>query len=194
MTLNSYKERLYLPLSNKYMLFQLREQLEKNEEIITKRSAPSIFNKNVCIVTHLQRYIKKNLVSKTFYMASFCYIQDRNVFCGATYLATRYVIKNDLAEIKMDTRLKIDIKFVNNRPDIFIFYTMKREIILIEVGITSQDNLQQVEMEKMKKYELLKVFTATKCINKTQEIQREHYHVCYREIEKFYPTRCVTEF
>ena len=55
----------------------------------------------------------------------------------------------------MDTRLKIDIKFVNNRPDIFIFYTMKREIILIEVGITSQDNLQQVEMEKMKKYELL---------------------------------------
>ena len=64
-------------------------------------------------------------------------------------------MENDLAEIKVDTRLKTDIKFANNRPDIFIYDKIKREIILIEVCITSQDNLQQVELEKVKKYELL---------------------------------------
>ena len=55
----------------------------------------------------------------------------------------------------MDTRLKTNVTVVNNRPDIFIYDKIKCEIILIEVGITSQDNLQQVELEKVKKYELL---------------------------------------
>ena len=32
---------------------------------------------------------------------------------------------------------------------------MKFKIILIEVGITSQDNLQQVELEKTRKYDIL---------------------------------------
>jgi hypothetical protein len=143
--------------------------------------------------------------------ATFCYIQDRNVFWGAAsacqhcgkagktvdHLATRCdrmlghdytrrhnevvrclhlllankygfkrskkvrghsvqeIMENELAEIKVDTRLKTDIKISNNRPDIFIFDKRKQEIILVEVGITSQDNLQQVELEKTRKYDLL---------------------------------------
>ncbi|KAK1349051.1 hypothetical protein LUQ84_001732 [Hamiltosporidium tvaerminnensis] len=43
----------------------------------------------------------------------------------------------------------------NNRPDIFILDKKKNKITLIEVGITSQDSLQIVETEKLRKYDLL---------------------------------------
>ncbi|KAI5168773.1 hypothetical protein PAEPH01_0406 [Pancytospora epiphaga] len=39
-----------------------------------------------------------------------------------------------------------------NRPDIFVLDKKRREIILIEVGITSQDRLVTVKTEKMHKY------------------------------------------
>ena len=42
-----------------------------------------------------------------------------------------------------------------NRPDIVIHDKKKKEIILIEVGITSQDLLQTVENEKARKYDVL---------------------------------------
>ncbi|TBT99947.1 hypothetical protein CWI36_1794p0010, partial [Hamiltosporidium magnivora] len=41
------------------------------------------------------------------------------------------------------------------RPDIFILDKKKNKITLIEVGITSQDSLQIVETEKLRKYDLL---------------------------------------
>ncbi|TBT98515.1 hypothetical protein CWI36_2356p0010, partial [Hamiltosporidium magnivora] len=59
------------------------------------------------------------------------------------------------AEIRVDTRIKTDVKIRNNRPDIFILDKKKNKITLIEVGITSQDSLQIVETEKLKKYDLL---------------------------------------
>ena len=65
------------------------------------------------------------------------------------------VIENDFAEIKIDTRIKTDIKISHNRPDIFIFDKYKNEIILVEVGITSIDNLNKVENEKLRKYDIL---------------------------------------
>ncbi|TBU20148.1 hypothetical protein CWI38_0125p0030, partial [Hamiltosporidium tvaerminnensis] len=55
----------------------------------------------------------------------------------------------------VDTRIKTDVKFRNNRPDIFILDKKKNKIILIEVEITSQDSLQIVETEKLRKYDLL---------------------------------------
>ena len=64
-------------------------------------------------------------------------------------------MKNERAEIKVEIRIRIDIKITNNRPEIFIFDEQKHEIILIEAGITSQDNLQQVELEKAKEYGIL---------------------------------------
>ncbi|TBT97257.1 hypothetical protein CWI37_2390p0010, partial [Hamiltosporidium tvaerminnensis] len=52
-------------------------------------------------------------------------------------------------------RIKTDVKIRNNRPDIFILDKKKNKITLIEVGITSQDSLQIVETEKLRKYDLL---------------------------------------
>ncbi|KAF7682732.1 hypothetical protein TCON_2051, partial [Astathelohania contejeani] len=56
------------------------------------------------------------------------------------------------AEIRVDTRIRTDILVKHNRPDIFIYDKRENMVILVEIGITSQDNLQQVEVEK--KYDL----------------------------------------
>ncbi|KAI5176648.1 hypothetical protein PAEPH01_2411 [Pancytospora epiphaga] len=42
-----------------------------------------------------------------------------------------------------------------NRPDIFVLDKKRREITLIEAGITSQERLVTVETEKMHKYDIL---------------------------------------
>ncbi|TBU11988.1 hypothetical protein CWI38_0947p0010 [Hamiltosporidium tvaerminnensis] len=65
------------------------------------------------------------------------------------------ILNNEYAEIRVDTRIKTDVKIRNNRPDIFILDKRKNKITLIEVGITSQDSLQIVETEKLRKYDLL---------------------------------------
>lgn len=65
------------------------------------------------------------------------------------------VMENENAEIRVDTRIKTDLKIANNRPDIFIYDKKAREVILVEVGITSQDSLQKVESEKVRKYDIL---------------------------------------
>ncbi|KAF7683156.1 hypothetical protein TCON_1633 [Astathelohania contejeani] len=64
-------------------------------------------------------------------------------------------MENEKAEIRIDTRIRTNILIKNNRPDIFIYDKKENEIILVEVGITSQDNLQIVETEKKRKYDLL---------------------------------------
>ncbi|KAF7683023.1 hypothetical protein TCON_1766 [Astathelohania contejeani] len=65
------------------------------------------------------------------------------------------VMENEGAEIRVDTRIRTDILIINNISDIFIYDKKENEIILVEVGITSQDNLQIVETEKKMKYNLL---------------------------------------
>ncbi|TBU19927.1 hypothetical protein CWI38_0170p0010, partial [Hamiltosporidium tvaerminnensis] len=65
------------------------------------------------------------------------------------------ILDNEYAEIRVDTRIKTDVKIRNNRPDIFILDKKKNKITLIEVGIISQDSLQIVETEKLRKYDLL---------------------------------------
>ncbi|TBU11464.1 reverse transcriptase [Hamiltosporidium tvaerminnensis] len=65
------------------------------------------------------------------------------------------ILDNEYAEIRVDTRIKTDVKIWNNRPDIFILDKKKNNITLIEVGITSQDSLKIVETEKLRKYDLL---------------------------------------
>ncbi|MGL5690654.1 MAG: hypothetical protein ACRDD8_07515, partial [Bacteroidales bacterium] len=65
------------------------------------------------------------------------------------------IIENEYAEIKVDTRIKTDIHLTHNRPDIFIYDKIKKEITLIEVGITCSERLNIVENEKLRKYDLL---------------------------------------
>ena len=55
------------------------------------------------------------------------------------------VVANENVEIRVDTRIKTDIKIQHNRPDLFVFDKKKKEITLIEVGITNLDLLTQVE-------------------------------------------------
>ncbi|KAK1347161.1 hypothetical protein LUQ84_003351 [Hamiltosporidium tvaerminnensis] len=62
---------------------------------------------------------------------------------------------NEYAEIKVDIRMKTDVKIRNNGLVIFILDKKKNKITLIEVGITSQDSLQIVETKKLRKYDLL---------------------------------------
>ncbi|KAF7670581.1 hypothetical protein TCON_2800, partial [Astathelohania contejeani] len=62
------------------------------------------------------------------------------------------VMENERAEIWVDTRIRTDILVKNNNPDIFIYDKKENEIILVEVGIASQNNLQVVETEKKKKH------------------------------------------
>ncbi|TBU10160.1 hypothetical protein CWI38_1977p0010, partial [Hamiltosporidium tvaerminnensis] len=65
------------------------------------------------------------------------------------------ILDNEYAEIRVDTRIKTDVKIRNNRPDIFVLDKRRNKITLIEVGITSQDSLQIVETDKLRKYDLL---------------------------------------
>jgi hypothetical protein len=62
---------------------------------------------------------------------------------------------NERAEIGVDTKIKTDIKVQNNRLDLFILDKKSNEITMVEMGITKQDQLQKVEVEKHKMYYLL---------------------------------------
>ncbi|TBU13199.1 reverse transcriptase [Hamiltosporidium tvaerminnensis] len=84
------------------------------------------------------------------------------VRCLHLLLLNRYKFKSSkrirshsYADIREDSRIITDVKIRNNRPDIFILDKKKNKITLIEVGITSQDSLQIVETEKLRKYDLL---------------------------------------
>ncbi|KAL6122103.1 hypothetical protein NUSPORA_00896 [Nucleospora cyclopteri] len=54
---------------------------------------------------------------------------------------------NEDIEIPVDNRIKTNVKIQCNKPDLFILDKRKILITLIEVGITSQDNLQSLETE-----------------------------------------------
>jgi len=62
---------------------------------------------------------------------------------------------NSDVEIRVDTTVATSTKQSANRPDIVIHDKKRKEIILIEVGITSQDQLQIVENEKARKYDVI---------------------------------------
>ena len=65
------------------------------------------------------------------------------------------IVSNRDVEIRVDTRVKTDIKVAHDRPDIFVLDKRNKLATLIEVGITSQDQLKTVETEKCHKYDLL---------------------------------------
>ncbi|WUR03840.1 reverse transcriptase [Vairimorpha necatrix] len=64
-------------------------------------------------------------------------------------------MENDRAEIRVDTRISTNIKVTHNKPDILVFDKKKKEILIVEVGITNQDRLTIVENEKLRKFDLL---------------------------------------
>ncbi|XP_029654797.1 uncharacterized protein LOC115228332 [Octopus sinensis] len=65
------------------------------------------------------------------------------------------VVSNEFVEIRVDTTISTDTAVANNKPDIFVHDKVRNTITLIEVGVTSQNCLKQVEVEKFHKYDLL---------------------------------------
>jgi hypothetical protein len=63
------------------------------------------------------------------------------------------VVANENIEIRVDTRIKTDIKIQHNRLDLFVYDKKSKKITLIEVGITNLDILSHVENEKTRKYD-----------------------------------------
>ena len=66
-----------------------------------------------------------------------------------------YLIGPCDAEILVDTRVSTATRVQANRPDIIVHDKKRRKSTIIEVGITSQDNLQTVEITKLHKYDHL---------------------------------------
>ena len=58
-------------------------------------------------------------------------------------------------EIRVYTFVATSTKQSVNRSDIVIHDKKKKMITIIEVGVTSQDQLQIVESEKKRKYDIL---------------------------------------
>ncbi|XP_029657725.1 uncharacterized protein LOC115231995 [Octopus sinensis] len=98
------------------------------------------------------------------------YVRRHNEVVRCIYLCREFGLKNEkklkihsvqtvsvneFVEIKVDTFIKTDIILEHNKPDLFVFDKKNNRIFLIEVGITSSPNLQQVEVEKLRKYDLL---------------------------------------
>jgi len=64
-------------------------------------------------------------------------------------------VSNQEVTINVDTRAYTNIKIQANKPDIIVFDKRNKQITIIEVGITSQNQLKTVEVEKRRKYEIL---------------------------------------
>ena len=133
----------------------------------------------------INKYLVKALATQCNRMLYHDYMRRHNevVRCIHLSLCTKYGIKahprmrnhsvqeivaNENVEIRVDTRVRTAIKIDANRPDIFVHDKKRHEVILIEVGITSQDRLMTVETEKKRKYDLLanKLGSEMKCTTK----------------------------
>lgn len=52
---------------------------------------------------------------------------------------------NEFAEIRVETRVQTDVKVQHNQSDIYVYDKKRKETVFIEVGITSQNQLDIVE-------------------------------------------------
>ncbi|KAF9762426.1 hypothetical protein NGRA_2021 [Nosema granulosis] len=100
------------------------------------------------------------------------------------------VMTNDNAEIRVDTRVDTDAKVAHNKPDILIVDKMRKEIIIIEVGITNFDLLSVVENEKLRNYDLLanELGLIHKCMTKIILYVMTNFHKKYLKELDVLPT------
>ena len=62
------------------------------------------------------------------------------------------VVENSRVCIKSDVHIRTDLKLTYDKPDIVVHDKVRNEITIVEVGITSIENLQEVEIAKGRKY------------------------------------------
>ena len=65
------------------------------------------------------------------------------------------IVENDNAKIFTDMHIPVELKLAHDKPDICIIDKKKKQITILDVGITSKENLHVREREKVSKYELL---------------------------------------
>jgi hypothetical protein len=65
------------------------------------------------------------------------------------------VVSNDRVKIKADVPIHTELHVQENKPDLMVHDLVRKEIMLVEVGITSKHNLASVETTKSRKYETL---------------------------------------
>ncbi|KAF7684476.1 hypothetical protein TCON_0341 [Astathelohania contejeani] len=65
------------------------------------------------------------------------------------------IAENDLAEIRVDTRIRTDILVKHNRPDIFIYDNRENMVILVEIISRARITCSKLRLEKKRKYDLL---------------------------------------
>ncbi|KAF9762918.1 hypothetical protein NGRA_1675, partial [Nosema granulosis] len=106
-----------------------------------------------------------HIATKCDRMLSFDYTSRHNVVvrCITLQLWLTYNLKSSkkirnhsvqeiVSNDKVEIRIKTDVKIQFNKPDIFVYDKVKKEISIIETRFTSLDNLQTVEIEKTRKY------------------------------------------
>ncbi|KAF7684360.1 hypothetical protein TCON_0467 [Astathelohania contejeani] len=117
------------------------ETMLYNASIVVKtKSGSNIWQKAVieCLAMTIREGIIRYLVVFTFYLRISTALKKIK---KTTISLSPGGHGNERAEIWVDTRIRTDILIKNNRLDIFIYDKKENEIILVEVGITSQDNL-----------------------------------------------------
>ncbi|KAL0265725.1 UNVERIFIED_CONTAM: hypothetical protein PYX00_011440 [Menopon gallinae] len=70
--------------------------------------------------------------------------------CGAHKVES--IVENSRVCIKADMHIRTDLKLCHNRPDILVHDKARNEMTIVEVGITSLERLQEVEIAKARKY------------------------------------------
>ncbi|KAL6121945.1 hypothetical protein NUSPORA_01053 [Nucleospora cyclopteri] len=128
-------------------------------------------NKSMRLHCNSTRKTVDHLATRCDRMLAFDYTRRHNKILRCIYLlkyssyglksskkirnhSVQEIVCNEEVEIWLDNRIKTNVKIQCNKPDLFIYDRRRSKITLIEVGITSQDNLQTLETEKLIKYDL----------------------------------------
>ena len=70
---------------------------------------------------------------------------------------TRKVVKSDHAKILWDFPIHTDKRLFHNQPDIILINYKEQTGVIIDIAVPKDENIQDKELEKINKYQLLKI-------------------------------------
>ncbi|KAF7682554.1 hypothetical protein TCON_2221 [Astathelohania contejeani] len=146
------------------------ETMLYNASIVAKlKSGSTIWQQAVieCLAITIRKGIMRYLGVFTFYLRISTALKNQKNY---EHIQSRKSWKTKEPKFGSMIRIKTDILIKNNRPDIFMNDKKENEITSVEVGITSQDNLQIVKTEKKRKYDFLANKLGLLCKAKTNII------------------------
>ena len=95
---------------------------------------------------NVARYIHWQLCGK-------CGLERANNWCEQK---PKRVVESENSKILWDFTMQCDRKIEARRPDIVFIDKKEREVVIIDVSIPGDDRVKDKELEKVKKYQLLK--------------------------------------